>query len=476
MKKHPSEACKEAADALTLGDADEMSEGRAWLHLKHCEACQEDAGLVDELRDAVLAVDDRLDDLTRARVQTRLAEAMEQASREGEDRTARWNSRTVKLALGIAAAALLVAAASLLWRTETPRSPAPEKQMAVKPPAPAPVPAPVPDTKVLQPSAIINGAQDQVALGKKVARLQLPAGVDLKANLAQGAKLALYGPVDLAVKEADSSHTELNLSAGSMVVDYDAGKGKLLRIVSPGAVTEVVGTLFSVEVQGEHTLVSVSHGKVRVRSGGASIEVLPGQTWSSEHKSLAQTSEASAKLFGQKEPVAKRDIPSRRVLATRSVGAEPAPAVPQKPADQAPNPTPSPAPAKVPVDPTAAALYAQAEAALAHRDQDRARKILTRILKHHPRDPLADTARYELALMLVKAGRTAEAGRLLKQMNPESGSRLEEPAHFLRCRIMHESGQRMTATGCFRSFREKFPASPHGERARAALKELGAKE
>ena len=498
MTKRPSDGCKEAGDALTLGASDEIKTARARLHLKHCETCRQDEQIVSDLRDAVLAVDDRLDDLSRARVQTRLAQAMEQASREGEARAASRSGRGLKLAVSAAAAAVfVVAAASMIWRGQAAQAPGPVKDVIVK------APARQDTTSVLQPNAVLEGSvpwpgSEEVRLGKKVSRLQLPAGVELRASLAQGAELALYGPVDLAVKEADASHTELKLSVGAMVVDYDAGKGRLLRIVSPGAITEVVGTLFSVEVRAGQTLVSVSRGKVKVRSGGATVEVLPGQTWSSEKKSLGQTPADSAALLARHagETVASSAPVGEVLAASRARSREgagerfipeppreartansPSPTkqdkhiVPETPSREATRTSPTET-AKQQPPPSASALYAQAETALGSGDQVTARRIFERLLKAHAKDPLADSARYELALLMVRAGQMAQAERILGQVGPAGGSSLQEPAHFLRCRIKQDNGEREAARQCYLAFRKRFPISPHDDRARRALNKL----
>ena len=51
---------------------------------------------------------------------------------------------------------------------------------------------------------------------------------------------------------------------GWLLASLEGGAGRRLEIVSPGAVTDVVGTLFSVEVVGGASRVAVAHGRVKV--------------------------------------------------------------------------------------------------------------------------------------------------------------------------------------------------------------------
>ena len=79
----------------------------------------------------------------------------------------------------------------------------------------------------------------------------------------------------------------VHLDRGRLLASLEGGTGRRLQIVSPGAITDVVGTLFSVEVVGSASRVAVAHGRVRVgtapgSSGDpprASREIAAGQSW-----------------------------------------------------------------------------------------------------------------------------------------------------------------------------------------------------
>lgn len=115
----------------------------------------------------------------------------------------------------------------------------------------------------------------------------------------------------------------------------------------------------------------------------------------------------------------------------------------------------------------APALYRKAEQALARRDTLEARRMLSRILQHHPGHALADAARYDLALLLLKAGQRTRAEAVLRKITQQANgaSRLAGPALFLRCRIKKQSGDTSAAVACYKAFRDRYPTSPHHPQA-----------
>ena len=80
-----------------------------------------------------------------------------------------------------------------------------------------------------------------------------------------------------------------------------------------------------------------------------------------------------------------------------------------------------------------------------------------------------------MALLLLHRGNSALAEKILDQATWEGGSSLKEPAHFLRCSIKADLGERKAARQCYESFLERYSTSPHRDRARQALKKLGNK-
>ena len=85
---------------------------------------------------------------------------------------------------------------------------------------------------------------------------------------------------------------------------------------------------------------------------------------------------------------------------------------------------------------TAAELYARAEAALRSHDDTRARALLARLLGEFPADALVDPARYDLALILARAGDRDAARAYATQLS--LGARdatLRAAAERLRARL-----------------------------------------
>ena len=503
MKKGSSKECKKAGDTLTLGTTDDLEQRRAEFHLERCAHCQQDEEIMEGMRRTVLAANDSLDDLTRVRVQARLAEAMEQAASGAAESVPLWQRRGARIA-ALAAVVLAVVTASVIWWTD---------------PRPAGVPgegkapaASVAVNRVLQPRSIVEGSStwpnSGLHLGRKVARLRVPAGVALRAGLAQQAELTLYGPLELMVEKVTGDRIELRLPKGILIGDYDHSRGRALRIRSPRAVTEVVGTLFSIEAHDGQSRISVSRGRVKVHGAGKTAVVGAHKTWSTRTSRVGETPPAVTALFARYDPqpttagevatastgeqrgvvpavepgatpvtvhrsraVHPRAMPQTSPVTgvpAASPKATPAPAAPVASQKVASNQRPSLTP------PTASVLYRSAEQALKRRDLSLARQKLHAILKTYPKDPLVDAARYELALLLLKSGKRSAADAMLSRVGQVRSSRLGGPAHYLRCRIKQESRDAQGAMACYRAFKDAFPASPHHQQALEELIRLSA--
>ena len=514
MKSRSSRSCKEAGDALTLGTGDDLGQRRAELHLEHCEDCQEAEQVMAGLERSVLSANDSLDDLTRARVQSRLAEAMEQAATAGAAAPL-WRRPVARLAA--AAVCLVAVGATLWWATNGPAPASSTRQAAV---------ATSTGRELLLPRALVKGstpwAGSAKLMGRSSSRLTLPAGVALRVDLSRNAELTLYGPLDLSVAEVSGDRVELRLRRGILVGVYDARKGGTLVIRSPDAVTEVVGTLFAVEAHDGQSRVSVSRGRVKVKGAGTPVMVGPQKSWSTRAPSLVDTPPSVAALFirHDQEPRAAVDTvktgadsheAAGSALAVRSSSTAPAaaprpgprqapPRVPdRRPAKKlalkpAPGPQPTPPPPAAEVEqapavapakkspattsgPSVSQLYKQAEAALARRDGRQAERLLSRIVRAHPADPRTDSARYDLALLLLKRGQRKEAEAALAGIGKANGrSRFLGPAHYLRCRLRRESADLRGAVACYAAFKDAFPASPHHRQALRLLIRLLVKE
>ena len=117
-------------------------------------------------------------------------------------------------------------------------------------------------------------------------------------------------------------------------------------------------------------------------------------------------------------------------------------------------------------------LYKEAEQALRRGDAAAGKERLEALVRAFPRDTMADSARFELALLAKQGGDQREAlARIREILDHGSSGSFGEPAHFLRCRVYLEE-DRAAAETCLERFVRDYPRSPHDEVALRALVEL----
>jgi TolA-binding protein len=519
-------ACTVARAVLLLGARhdDATTRVRVDRHVDSCSACQEVRRSLEETRAHVRAAVRPLDDVHRARLLARLAPALDEhaaraatairhdAARPGRG-LARMRAAVAMIAAGAAAVALGVALH---------RAPEPARS-ATAPPLPtsratsaAPRPAAASASSVERPTgpALIapyeivaaDGSGERARarlLDQRFSRLQTAPGTTVRAHVGERTRVTLVGPADVSVGAATPELLDVNLDAGMLVADFVHRNSGRLRIHSPGVVTEVVGTLFSVEVRGDESRVSVARGRVVVQPiDGAPRVVSAGQSWTSGTVSmravpamtaaaLADHDAAIAGRGGARSPPAPTaeagpETPSPRVLDSASAPqvaqalltsasdagspnvppqAGPSPLVTAQP--QTATPTQSAPPQLVPPKPAAAApalpadeVYAEAEAAMRRRDWRAAAGALERVVTQAAPGALADQARYELAQLAVRGGDFSGATRWLDALlASDREPALRQPAAFLRCEVATRSGSSDSARRCWEGFRARFPDS-----------------
>jgi hypothetical protein len=174
---------------------------------------------------AAMTVDDRLDDIKRARIWTALEDRLGDAAGR---RRGGW-----PMAIGVAAALGVAAAAGVLV-VRSPRSEEPRL-------------------------------------------LAVPVDTTVSSRLGPHTAASIVGPAQLDIVGPTGDATAVRLHSGTLLAEFTGGPHRSLRIEAPGAVIEVVGTLFAVEVRGGTTCTSVAHGRVRVTTLAAVVEVDGGQ-------------------------------------------------------------------------------------------------------------------------------------------------------------------------------------------------------
>jgi hypothetical protein len=222
-----------------------------------------DRQIVDPLRRASV----RLDDVHAARLSAGIEAALDRVvtrpPRQG------WRAARVALiSLGVGAAAAI---AVIVARHAGP----PDVVGAARS-----VPAVAREPSLLAPYFYSGAGADEQTL-EVTRRLVARADARVRATIGTRVRLTLVGPGELTIEPtSEDGSTELVLECGRLFVDYDGRGGGPLRVRSPGAVTTVVGTLFSVEVVDKSTRVAVTRGRVRTESAGVVYTIMAGAAWS----------------------------------------------------------------------------------------------------------------------------------------------------------------------------------------------------
>jgi hypothetical protein len=432
-----------------------------------CIGCAAIARRMGEVRSAMTA-DDRLDDLTRARMWGRIRDAID----EREDAVAVAPRRLgARVAIGAAVAAAAMVAIVAVRRGGSPDA---------------------------------GGVRALIA----------PPQTTLTATLGTHTRAALIGPARVDVVDERADATTVHLERGTMYASFEGGGGRRLRVVAPDAVVDVVGTLFAVEAGGARgTCVSVAHGRVRVTMGARVVMVVGGERVCSGdadrspidasvkdalERHEAATSTRTAMIVAT--PIAPPVVAAAAPPPAPFPPPPPLPSPPPPPspsplpraarADRAPAPAPAPTPALTaappPPQPEARSprpeaqstlptppetLYAAAEDALARRDPSAADAALAELLRTAPESPLVDQALYERARIAYARHAWNEARRHLDALAAIPSTPLAEPGRYLGCRIavLAHDGD---AARCLADYRAAYPRSPHEQDVLGLLAEL----
>ncbi len=236
------------------------------------EAGAVEAEELDRLCDGLARFEAPFDEITRSRAEASLSAALERQPGRGNRRALR--RVAALLAVGAAAgAALTVRTVVRAGRSRVAGSP--ESALRFEP-------------YVVAPTAGAAAATVPELLEQPASSLDVPSGWQVRASLGDAIAITLTGPARAwSERAAGSGQTVVHLDRGRLLASLEGGTGRRLQIVSPGAVTDVVGTLFSVEVVGGASRVAVAHGRVRVGipAGPAGApprafrEIAAGQSW-----------------------------------------------------------------------------------------------------------------------------------------------------------------------------------------------------
>jgi FecR-like protein len=187
-----------------------------------CASCQAIAHRLATVRGA-MTVDDDLDDIRRARIWTQLEDRLAESAPVRRP----WRGWAFG---GVAAAAVAAAAVVALW---------PHRD--------------------------------------ELHTLTVPVDTVVASQLGPHTAASIVGPAELELLAGAGDATAVRLHRGTLLAEFEGGAGRSLRIESRGAVVEVVGTLFAVEVRGGTTCTSVVHGRVRMTSVSGAVFVGGGE-------------------------------------------------------------------------------------------------------------------------------------------------------------------------------------------------------
>jgi len=448
----------------------------------------------NDLVRTAMTIDDELDDIKRAKIWSRLEDRLA----EPETPPARW-----PLMAGVAAIAAVAAVAALALFGSG--SSAPDHDASAR---------------------ADNARADNARV------LAVPADTTVTSKLGPHTRASLVGPAELELLGTPGDATAVRLRRGTLLADFTGGPDRSLRIEAPGAVIEIVGTLFAVEAHDGGSCTSVAHGRVRVTTSARTVYVGAGERYCTTGTVEPQPIEGAVKSAleqhgavitaqvvpapAQVVPAPTQVVPAQFVPSARAttnapvdVARKPVVVAPPKPVVVAPRepvaprasvvasavappavappaaaPQPTPAPAPLPSTPppvpstppplpiTANDLYRAAETALGAGDLALASRALDRLVTEFPSSALLDQAHYEAARIAYKQRSWAVARRHLERLATMPRTPLAEPGHYLSCRIAVETRER-GAAACLVDYRTAFPRSPHDLDALALIVQLG---
>ncbi len=227
---------------------------------------------LDRLCDRLARIEAPFDEITRSRAEARLSAELERQPGRGNRRAL--GRVAALLAVGAAAGAALTARTVVTARRSRVAGGL-EQAVRFEP-------------YVVAPTAGAGAAIVPESLEQPASRLDVPAGWLVRASLGDAIAITLTGPARAwSARPAGGGQTVVHLDRGRLLASLEGGTGQRLQIVSPGAITDVVGTLFSVEVVGGASRVAVAHGRVRVGTAPgpsgpparAPREIAAGQSW-----------------------------------------------------------------------------------------------------------------------------------------------------------------------------------------------------
>lgn len=251
------------------------------------------------------------------------------------------------------------------------------------------------------------------------------------------AQLSDSARVEVAVQSEDL--VRVSQHSGRVRYEVAPDPARSFVVDAIGVEVRVIGTVFSVEVAGEHVEVQVERGQVEVVSG-----------------------ERVARL-GASEQLRVEALDPEIVIEPEPMGEEPA----GRPSPAAAAPRPA-APAR-----SIEELLAQADAARAVGDAARAAASLSELVSRYPKDPRAYSASFQLGKVQRSRGRHAAAAAAFAacvRRSPQGA--LAEDARAEAAVAWEQAARHDKALEAAEAYLRQYPAGTHAERMRQLLKRL----
>ena len=220
-----------------------------------------------------------------------------------------------------------------------------------------------------------------------------PASLTIERRVLGPHLKAVASPTWNGVARSAGADTELEMSEGFAVLDYEGGEGRALRVMTPDLRIEVLGTRFFVETHpGRPTTVGVLAGKVAVVQDGRREELPAGTIRGFDgERSYPVEPQVSLSHAHHEDAFLKRN------------GSKPARAPVETPASAGSSPEPAaPSPVSPPDDHRATDVvtaFTQAEGLVREGKVDEALEVYDRLLLSDDLsvEPFIDLVRYERA-------------------------------------------------------------------------------
>lgn len=273
--------------------------------------------------------------------------------------------------------------------------------------------------------------------------------------LPDGSQVRLLGVGSrVEVLEQTAALVRTQLGAGAARFDVRHDPTRVFEVESGDVKVRVLGTAFSVALEGALTRVAVERGAVRVQWAGGEAYLSAGQAGLYPPTASEETSKAPAEPVPDLANTVAEEASSWRKLAKRGAYVD---------AYKALGPTASKSVRDEPAD-----LMLAADVARLSRHPGEATRYLSRVADGFPRDKRAALAAFTLGRVLLEdmgqPGRAADAFRRAQQLSP--GGPLAADALAREVDAAQRAGQADRARQLAARYLKLYPEGPQAQRLR----------